>query len=140
MKSTAAPTATGSARGSPTLCSNGMASDLAHLRPKALARDLDVSPRAAIEACLAGVKAGLLSMKWDLLCTNCRGAKVSVGALSELPRGAHCASCNIDYDRDFERNVELSFAPAPTIRPMSRWPFLPVGPDGDRSTSPCRCC
>ncbi len=47
----------------------------------------------------------------DLLCTNCRGPKLSASALSELPRGAHCPSCNIDYDRDFEKNVELSFAP-----------------------------
>ncbi len=56
-------------------------------------------------------------MKWDLLCPNCRGPKVSVGLLSELPRGAHCPSCNIDYERDFERNVELSFAPR---RPCGR--------------------
>ena len=107
---------------------NGMESDVARLRPKALARDLGVSPRAAIEACLASVNAGLLAMKWDLLCPNCRGAKLSVTALSELPRGAHCASCNIDYDRDFEKNVELSFAPAPAIRPIVDGGFCLSGP------------
>jgi class 3 adenylate cyclase len=96
-----------------------MASDLAHLKPKVLADDLGVPPREAIEACLASVKAGLLTMKWGLLCPNCRGAKISVAALSELPRGAHCPSCNIDYDRDFEKNVELWFAPAPAVRPIS---------------------
>jgi class 3 adenylate cyclase len=106
----------------------GMAADLAHLKPKALAGDLDVAPRAAIEACLAGVKAGLLTMRWDLLCPSCRGAKVSVAALSELPRGAHCPSCNIDYDRDFEKNVELSFAPAPAVRPLSEGGFCLSGP------------
>jgi class 3 adenylate cyclase len=96
-----------------------MAADLAHLKPKVLADDLGVSQRGAIEACLAGVKAGLLTMKWGLLCPNCRGAKISVATLSELPRGAHCSSCNIDYDRDFEKNVELFFAPAPAVRPIS---------------------
>jgi class 3 adenylate cyclase len=105
-----------------------MAADLAHLKPKVLAGDLGVLPRAAIEACLAGVKAGLLTMKWDLLCPNCRGPKVSVAALSELPRGAHCPSCNIDYDRDFEKNVELSFAPAPAVRPVSDGGFCLSGP------------
>ena len=93
---------------------------------------------AAIEACLAGVKAGLLTMKWGLLCPNCRGAKLSVSTLSELPRGAHCSSCNIDYDRDFEKNVELYFAPAPAVRPLRRR-VLPVRPDGERPMSPCRC-
>jgi len=96
-----------------------MAADLAHLKPKVLAVDLGVPQRAAIEACLASVKAGLLTMKWGLLCPNCRGAKISVATLSELPRGAHCSSCNIDYDRDFEKNVELFFTPAPAVRPIS---------------------
>src|SRR4029079_56071 len=27
-------------------------------------------------------------------------------------------SCNIDYERDFEQNVELRFAPASTVRPL----------------------
>jgi class 3 adenylate cyclase len=107
---------------------NGMASDLVHLKPKLLARQLGVAPRPAIEACLASVKAGLLTMKWELLCTNCRGPKLAAMALSELPRGAHCPSCNIDYDRDFERNVELSFSPAPTVRPLLEGGYCLSGP------------
>ena len=106
----------------------GMATDLAHMRPKVLARQFGVKPRAAIEACLAGVRAGLLTMRWDLLCTNCRGPKLSASALDELPRGAHCPSCNIDYERDFERNVELSCAPAPTVRPIAEGGFCLSGP------------
>ena len=106
----------------------GMAGDLAHLKPKRLARQIGVAPRAAIEGCLASVRAGLLTMSWDLLCTNCRGPKLSASALSELPRGAHCPSCNIDYDRDFEKNVELSFAPAPSVRPLMVGGFCLSGP------------
>jgi len=107
---------------------DGMATDVMRIKPKLLARQLGVAERPAIEACLAGVRAGLLTMKWDLLCTNCRGAKMSVAALSELPKGAHCPSCNIDYDRDFERNIELSCAPAPAIRPMAEGGFCLSGP------------
>ncbi|OOK73979.1 putative adenylate cyclase [Mycobacterium kansasii] len=59
---------------------------------------------------------------------NCRGTKVSVATLSELPHGAHCPSCNIDYDRDFERNVELTFAPAATVRPLPGGRFCLSGP------------
>jgi len=110
------------------LALSGMAADLARLKPKKLARDLGVPPRTAIEACLAATRAGLFTMKWDLLCTNCRGAKLTVAALSELPRGAHCPSCNIDYGRDFEKNVELSFAPAPAVRPLLAGGFCLSGP------------
>jgi class 3 adenylate cyclase len=106
----------------------GMAGDLTHLRPKLLARDWDVAPRPVIEACLAAARAGLLTMKWDLLCDNCRAPKLTVAALAELPHGAHCPSCNIDYDRDFERNVELSFSPAPAIRPLMAGGYCLSGP------------
>ena len=107
---------------------SAMASDLMPLKPKRLARELKVAPRAAIEACLAATRSGLLAMKWDLLCTNCRGAKFSTPTLGDLPRGAHCPSCNIDYGRDFEKNVELSFAPSPTIRPLALGAFCLSGP------------
>jgi class 3 adenylate cyclase len=106
----------------------GMASDLSRLKPKLLAHQLGVAQRPAIEACLAASRAGLLTMKWDLLCSNCRGAKLSSAALSELPRGAHCPSCNIDYGRDFERNVELSFSPAPAVRPLMVGTYCLSGP------------
>ncbi len=105
-----------------------MATDLAPLRPKKLARRFGVVPRVAIESCLAATRAGLLTMKWDLLCPNCRGPKLAVAALSELPTGAHCPSCNIDYDRDFERNVELTFAPSPSVRPLAAGGFCLSGP------------
>jgi hypothetical protein len=57
-------------------------------------------------------------MGWELLCPRCRGAKSRVSRLQELPKGAHCPSCNIDYERNFTRNVELTFHPAPWIRPL----------------------
>jgi class 3 adenylate cyclase len=110
------------------LVMNGMATDLAHIRPKLLARQFGVRPREAVEACLAGVDAGLLSMKWELLCTNCRGTRTSFANLAELPRGAHCPSCNIDFGRDFEKNVELSCSPAPAIRPIAEGGFCLSGP------------
>ena len=105
-----------------------MATDLLPIKPKPLARELRSRSaprsRAAWPACAPGCS----TMKWDLLCTNCRGPKLSAGALSELPRGAHCPSCNIDYDRDFEKNVELSFAPAPSVRPLMAGGFCLSGP------------
>ena len=102
--------------------------DLQNIRPKALARSWDVPARQAIELCLAGVKSGMLDMRWNLLCTNCRGAKLAVPSLDQLPRGAHCASCNIEYGRDFARNVELGFAPAASLRPVASSGFCLSGP------------
>ena len=102
--------------------------DLTHIRPLALARDWQVKPRAAVELCLQAVRSGLLTMRWDLLCPRCQVAKAAVQALDQLPKGAHCATCNIDYDRDFSRNVELSFQPAPAVRPLGTGEHCLFGP------------
>lgn len=102
--------------------------DLVHLRPLRLAREWAVGEREAIELFLEAVRAGLLRLRWDLLCPRCRVPKAAVLGLDELPRGAHCATCNIDYERDFSANVELSFSPSPTVRPIEAGEYCLFGP------------
>ena len=103
-------------------------SDLVHLRPLALARAWQEDEQAVIELCLEAARAGLLTMRWDLLCPRCRIPKAAVEALDGLPEGAHCDTCNIDYGRDFSRNVELSFAPAPAVRELGSGEHCLFGP------------
>ncbi len=102
--------------------------DLVRLRPLALAKRWGVKAREAVELCLQGTRDGLLTLKWSLLCPRCRVGKVSAAALDELPQGAHCPSCNIDYERDFARNVELAFEPATAIRPITQGEYCLFGP------------
>lgn len=102
--------------------------DLVHLRPITLAREWQQKERTVIELCLEAARAGLLALRWDVLCPRCRIPKAAVASLDELPRGAHCDSCNIDYDSNFSRNVELSFHPAPALRPISAGEYCLFGP------------
>jgi len=102
--------------------------DLWRIRPLALARSWGVATREAVELCLEATRAGLLDLRWDLLCPRCRVAKDGSGRLDELPSGAHCNTCNIDYERDFARNVELSFRPAPALRPLASGEYCLFGP------------
>lgn len=102
--------------------------DLWRVRPLALAKAWDCPPLQAIEVCLEAVRAGLLQLRWDLLCPRCRVAKGWSGGLDRLPQGAHCGSCNIDYERDFSRNVEASFHPAPAVRPVESGEYCMWGP------------
>jgi class 3 adenylate cyclase len=92
--------------------------ELERMRPRTLARRWQVAPRAAIETCLAAVRDGLMTLRWDLVCPQCRGAKATATSLDQLPQGAHCSSCNIDYGRDFTRNVEVTFEPAASVREL----------------------
>ena len=102
--------------------------DLWQIRPLKLARDWKLEARAAVELCLQAVKSGLLELHWDLLCPRCRVAKVSTVALDQLPIGAHCSTCNIDYGRDFSRNIEASFRPTASVRPISGGQYCLFGP------------
>jgi class 3 adenylate cyclase len=91
---------------------------LRSIRPLALAKIWSAQPDHAVELFLAAARNGIVAMGWDLLCPRCRGAKSRVSRLHELPKGAHCSSCNIDYERNFSRNVELTFHPEPWVRPL----------------------
>jgi class 3 adenylate cyclase len=97
------------------------------IRPMALARVWGAAREDTVELCLAAQRLGILAMSWDLLCPRCRGAKSNVRLLHELPDGAHCGSCNIDYERDFTRNVELTFHPEPWLRPLPKGELCLLG-------------
>jgi class 3 adenylate cyclase len=92
--------------------------DLDRMRPRALARQWGRQPREVIETFLAAAREGMLALRWDLICPRCRGAKIVATSLDKLPQGAHCPSCNIDYERDFTQNVEVSFEPSADIRAL----------------------
>ena len=102
--------------------------DVWNIHPLHLARIWDVPARHGIEVCLEAVKQGLLRLRWDLLCPRCQVGKESVLALDQLPAGAHCGTCNIDYDRDFSNSVELAFHPANAVRPVENGEYCLFGP------------
>ncbi len=102
--------------------------DILSIRPLALARRWQVPPGHAIDLCLQAVKTGLLNMQWNILCPRCRIAKEIAHSLDALPTGAHCGTCNVDYDRDFSKNVEAVFRPAPATRPLGPGEYCLFGP------------
>jgi class 3 adenylate cyclase len=97
------------------------------IRPLAMAEFWHAAPDDTVELFLSAQHRGILAMGWDLLCPRCRGAKSSVQQLHDLPEGAHCSSCNIDYRRDFTRNVELTFHPEPWLRPLPKGELCLLG-------------
>jgi class 3 adenylate cyclase len=122
------PYAHGLAEALASVVATGLEPDVQRLRPLVLARRWRVPDRQVVKLCLEATRLGLLELRWDLLCPRCRAAKAVVPALDQLPTGAHCSTCNIDYGRDFSRNVELSFRPAEGIRPIPEGEFCLLGP------------
>jgi class 3 adenylate cyclase len=101
---------------------------LARLRPYALADAWGVGRRRVLETCLHATRAGLFDLRWDLLCPLCRGAKESGSTLAEMKQRAHCETCNIGFDANFDRSVELTFRASPAVRRVEERSFCVGGP------------
>ncbi len=101
---------------------------LARLRPYTLADAWDVPRRRVLETCLHATRAGLFDLRWDLLCPLCRGTKESGSTLAEMKQQAHCETCNIGFDANFDRSVELTFRASPTVRRVEERSFCVGGP------------
>lgn len=102
--------------------------DLMRIRPYELADDRGVNRIDMLELCLHAARLGLLDVSWDILCPECRGAKSTAPTMANIERHVHCASCNIDYEADFDRHIELTFHPNPGIKPVERAVYCVGGP------------
>ncbi|MEP6920225.1 MAG: adenylate/guanylate cyclase domain-containing protein [bacterium] len=89
---------------------------LARISPYVLADEWNEPRRAVLEACLRATRAGLLDLRWDLLCPLCRGPQESESSLSDIKSKVHCETCRIDFTVNFDRFVEITFRPNASIR------------------------
>ena len=86
------------------------------MRPYALADGWGLNRRAVLETFLHATREGLLDMYWDLLCPECRGVTEGHKRLGDLGGHSHCNTCQIDFDANFDKNVEVIFRPNPSVR------------------------
>jgi class 3 adenylate cyclase len=101
---------------------------LARLRPYALADAWGAPRREVLELCLRATRAGLLDLRWELLCPVCRGAQQSADSLRDVRADQHCDSCRIDFTVAFDRSVEVVFRPNPSVRRVEARDFCVGGP------------
>ena len=96
------------------------------IRAYKLADDWEEPRRLVLEVCLQATRAGLLDFQWDLLCPLCRGPKQSQQSLKDIDKDVHCETCKIDFTVNFDRYVELTFTPNPSVRRVDV-PYFCVG-------------
>jgi adenylate cyclase len=108
--------------------SNATDDQLFRMRPFYIATLWDADRYATLELFLRATKLGLLDLSWDMLCPECRGAKHRAQGLHDLSHGAHCPSCNIDYEVDFARSVEATFQVNSSIKKIVRHEYCVGSP------------
>lgn len=102
--------------------------DVYRIRPYALADEWGMNRRTVLEAFLHATRAGIVEFQWELLCPLCRGAKQKATELGDVDPHVHCEACNIDFQADFDRSVELTFHPASGVREVKVLEYCVGGP------------
>jgi class 3 adenylate cyclase len=84
--------------------------------------------RDVLRAFLHAVPAGLVELRWSLVCPSCRVPSVQASALDEIGDAGHCQACDISFDLDLDRAVEATFVVHPSVRVVPEQMFCMGGP------------
>lgn len=110
------------------LVAHGADDRVMRLRPYELADEWKLPRRDVLTACLHGVRAGLLQLRWDVVCPSCRTGASSTDSLAELSTHGSCQLCEISFGLDLDRAVEVTFRPVEAIREVEVGPFCVGSP------------
>jgi hypothetical protein len=91
-------------------------SDVVRLRPYEFARRRHDDRDATLTTFLRATKAGLLTMRWDVMCPSCA---LPVGQVTELQakhQTMECKGCRVTFETRPNSNVEAAFSPPSHIR------------------------
>ncbi len=102
--------------------------DVARIRPLELAQKLGVPENAIVDAALHATRLGLVEMVWDVICPSCKIPSNVVDSLAKIEEHSTCTACNLSYQVDFSRAIELAFKAAPAIREVSTETYCVGGP------------
>jgi len=102
--------------------------ELRRMRPFAFAREWRTEKQQTLNVFLAATRAGLLKMRWDVICPHCRGDKQNLTSLASVKEKAFCPACNVNFDVDLDRSLEAVFTPHPQVREIEEATYCLGGP------------
>lgn len=114
------------------LIEHGSELEIARIRPYEVADRFNLNRTEFMETCLRAAREGVLILLWDILCPSCRIPSDVVETLSALTGHGHCQACNIEFELDFSRSIEMIFRVHPEIRPAETRTYCVGGPGWSR--------
>jgi class 3 adenylate cyclase len=84
-----------------------------------LARRIGDSRREVLRALLFATRLGIFDLNYDVYCPSCRGLPQFHLHLMGVTSRAHCGLCAIDWNVDFEEQIEVTFTVNPDLRKIS---------------------
>jgi adenylate cyclase len=101
---------------------------LSRMRSHALADYWGLPRKDVLEVCLWATRIGLLDLQWEMICPHCRGAAQTSRSLTGIQSEVLCETCDVDFTVNFDRAVELTFRPNPSVRVVEGLEFCVGGP------------
>lgn len=101
---------------------------LSRIRSHALADYWEMPRRDVLEVCLWATRVGLLDLQWEMICPHCRGSAQTSRSLTGIKSEVYCETCEVDFSINFDRAVELTFSPNPSVRIVEGQQFCVGGP------------
>lgn len=111
-----------------TLVEDSSDADCVKFRPFELAELWGEDRREVLIAFLNSVPAGLMEMRWSLVCPSCRTSAAEVPTLQDISADGHCNQCDISFEAELDRAVEAGFRPAAGVREVPPLMFCAAGP------------
>jgi class 3 adenylate cyclase len=102
--------------------------ELVRIRPFELADDWKEDRMKTLRAVLHAVPAGLLELRWGIICPSCLTVSEEAPNLDEISAEGHCPLCDIQFEIDLDKAVEATFTPHPSARAVARQMFCSGGP------------
>jgi adenylate cyclase len=106
----------------------GADADVVRMRPFSVADEWGEDRRDVLRAFLRAVPAGLVELRWGIVCPSCLTSSQQTRALDEVPKEGHCQLCDVTFDLDLDRAVEATFLPHPAVRRVPDAMFCIGGP------------
>ena len=102
--------------------------DAIRIRPFDLADEWNEPRREVLAALLHAVPAGLVELRWAIVCPSCRTASEEVPELASIGEHGHCTMCDIGFELELDRVVEATFRPHAQVRKVPVQLFCIGGP------------
>lgn len=102
--------------------------DCVRIRPFDVADRWQRDRRTVLVAFLQAVAAGLVELRWSIVCPSCRTQADAVPALEDVGAEGHCQMCDIAFELDLDRAVEATFTPSEHVRKVPMQMFCIAGP------------
>ncbi len=89
------------------------------INPLAFAEDHGLSVRQGIDLFLHATRAGLLELRFNLICPGCGSVEHQLSSMDKVPsRAWHCVVCQKEIEADLDDRVEVSFSVEVGVRDL----------------------